>query len=82
MYTQDCVLGYSQPSLRDWFRYTLIADLFLASAVQISRSRKANLDKTASVYTHCETALAPGFLLTELGEIPIEVIGSIIRFSV
>jgi hypothetical protein len=26
----------SQPRLRDWFRYTLIGDLFSASAVQIS----------------------------------------------
>src|ERR1700691_2854184 len=26
-----------------------------SSAVQISRSRKAHLDKTVSVYTHCET---------------------------
>jgi hypothetical protein len=24
---QDCVLGYSQPSLRDWFRYDVIANL-------------------------------------------------------
>ncbi len=35
------VLGYSQPSLRDWFRYILIADLFSASAVQIGRSKKS-----------------------------------------
>jgi hypothetical protein len=33
-----------------------ITDLFSANAVQIGRSKKANLDKTASVYTHCETA--------------------------
>ena len=46
--TQHCVLGYSQPSLRDCSRYTLIADLFSASAVQINRSRKANLDKPDS----------------------------------
>jgi hypothetical protein len=45
MYTQHCVLGYSQPSLRDWSRDTLIADLFSASAVQIGRSKKANFDK-------------------------------------
>jgi hypothetical protein len=45
-HTQHCVLGYSQPSLRDCSRHTLIADLFSASAVQINRSRKANLDKS------------------------------------
>jgi hypothetical protein len=39
------VLGYSQPSRRDWFRYTLIAALFSESAVQIARSKKANLEK-------------------------------------
>jgi|SRR5580658_7934942 hypothetical protein len=43
------VLGYSQPSLRDWSRYTLIADLFSASAVQIGRSKKASSDKTDSL---------------------------------
>jgi hypothetical protein len=40
------VLGYFQPSLRDWFRYTLIADLFSASAIQIGRIEKSNLDNT------------------------------------
>src|ERR1700678_2677370 len=34
------VLGYSQPSLRDWTRFPLIAGFFSGSAVQISRSRK------------------------------------------
>ena len=34
------VLGYSQPSLRDWFRYTLIVDLFSQVPAQISRSSK------------------------------------------
>jgi hypothetical protein len=43
------VLGYSQPSLRDWSRYTLIADLFSASPVQIGRSKKASSDKTDSL---------------------------------
>ena len=48
MYTQHCVLGYSQPSLRDWSRYALIVDLFSASAVQIGAIEKANLEKTGS----------------------------------
>jgi hypothetical protein len=28
IFTQDCVLGYSQPSLRDWSRYALRASYF------------------------------------------------------
>jgi hypothetical protein len=43
------VLGYSQPSLRDWSLSALVAVLFLASAVQISGSKKANLVKTGEI---------------------------------
>jgi hypothetical protein len=38
------VLGSSQPSLRDWSRYTSTVDLFSASTVQIG-IEKANLDR-------------------------------------
>jgi hypothetical protein len=37
--------SYFQPSLRDWSRHTVMAGLFSASAVQIGRSKKPNLDK-------------------------------------
>jgi hypothetical protein len=46
--TQDFVLGYSLPSLRDWFGICLETYLFLASSVRVSRSKKANLDKSDS----------------------------------
>jgi hypothetical protein len=34
---QDCILGYSQPSLRDWFEHTPIADLFQSVLSKINR---------------------------------------------
>jgi hypothetical protein len=36
VYPRTDVLGYFQPSLRDWFRYTLISGLFSASAVLLA----------------------------------------------
>jgi hypothetical protein len=36
----------SQPSLRDWSRYTLIVDTFSARDFRIGRSKKAKLAKT------------------------------------
>jgi hypothetical protein len=48
--------------------------LFSAAAVQISRSRKAHLHKTVSVYTHAELLQDPEFLLMVIGEIPIAII--------
>jgi hypothetical protein len=47
--TQHCVLGYFQPSLRDWFRYFLMTALFSACADQIGPVDKANLDKSQSM---------------------------------
>jgi hypothetical protein len=44
--TQHCVLGYFQPSLRDWSRYTFMAGLFSTSAVQIGQLKNLNLDKS------------------------------------
>ena len=45
-YTQHCVLGYFQPSLRDWSRHARMAGLFSASAVQKDPIEKGNLDKS------------------------------------
>jgi hypothetical protein len=36
----------SQPSLRDWSRYTLIVDTFSARDFRIGRSKKAKLGET------------------------------------
>ena len=43
-YTQHGVLGYFQPSLRDWSRYALMAGLFSASDVQIADRKKLASD--------------------------------------
>jgi hypothetical protein len=51
-----CVLGYFQPSLRDWYRHTPRAVLFSAGAVEMSRSKKRRAAVGRAALSACKAA--------------------------